>query len=96
MNKKNYSVYRKLRNFGPEENFMDPLSVCLNSNEIDLFYYGHTRNAEKDILNFKSNSVTFPSNFICKKEAFRRTNGFNPKLSNVADKMFYLDIIQQI
>jgi len=62
------------------------------SNSIDNTYYGHNENAIKDILTFAKGKVTFPSNTLCKKEAFDMAKGFNINLSNVADKMFYLNI----
>ncbi len=58
----------------------------------DVYYSGHSENAIDSILTFKSDHGTFPSNTLCRKDAFEKIGGFNLSLSNVADKMFFLDM----
>ncbi len=59
---------------------------------VDMQYQGHGKNVVDDVVTFSQGYTTFPSNILCRKSAFEKTGGFNTALSNVADKMFFLDI----
>jgi len=55
------------------------------------------RNEDVDgILTFNTkNKTTGPSGILCRKECVKKIGGFNIKLSNTADKMFYLDLSKE-
>ena len=66
--------------------------IDVDSKEIDKVYLGHQGDVVRSVLTFKDSRVTFPSNVLLRRSVFMEVGGFNPRLSNVADKMLYLDV----
>jgi len=64
-----------------------------NSEKLDILYSGVDSDCINDMLFFNlKNKTTGPSGTVCRKQFVNDINGFNLFLSNVADKMFYLDL----
>ncbi|MGD1844567.1 MAG: glycosyltransferase family 2 protein [Salibacteraceae bacterium] len=53
-------------------------------------YQGHGDHVVRDILEFAP-KVTIPSNLLCRKSVYHSIGGFHPLLSNVADKMLFIE-----
>lgn len=57
------------------------------------FYSGLARDVVDTILEFRPGPhSTSPSNVFCRRAAFEAAGGFDPRLSNTADKLFYIDM----
>ncbi len=64
-----------------------------DSNKLDIIYTGINSDNILNMLFFKtSNKTTGPSGTVCRTQLVKQIKGFDTNLSNVADKMFYLDI----
>ena len=66
------------------------------SNSIEGSAEGMKNEDVEGILTFNTkNKTTGPSGILCRKECVKKIGGFNKKLSNTADKMFYLDLSKE-
>lgn len=66
-------------------------TIAADSKALNDHYIGHGKQAVRDILEFAP-KVTIPSNLLCRRSVYEQVGGFHPELSNVADKMLFVDI----
>lgn len=67
--------------------------VDYKSNKTSIFYRGVTSSDINKLIFFElKNKTTGPSGTVVKTNLAKKINGFNKDLSNVADKMFYIDL----
>lgn len=64
-----------------------------NNKKLDIYYTGVTDKDIGDLIFFRlTNKTTGPSGTLIRTNIAKEIGGFNNILSNVADKMFYIDI----
>jgi len=67
--------------------------IDYKSNKTSIFYSGVTSSDINKLIFFElQNRTTGPSGTVLRTKLAKKINGFNKDLSNVADKMFYIQI----
>jgi glycosyltransferase involved in cell wall biosynthesis/peptidoglycan/xylan/chitin deacetylase (PgdA/CDA1 family) len=66
-------------------------AIDASSRPLPKFYAGLARDVLDTIVEFRPGPhSTSPSNVFCRRAAFDAAGGFDPRLSNTADKLFYI------